>query len=261
MPTDPKTIEGYDSGAEAYDTHIKDPDLSPFHTYYEKPAIRAELPNLAGLSVISLGCGNGADARWLKDNGASRVVGVDISDGLIAIAKKNNPDLEFNVMDIEKLDFPDETFDLVYSSLVLHYLSSWSKVLNEVRRVLKPGGKFIFSDGHPIESALQTYDDGKVKKELLGRAWLRESETYEIYGDYLAAAQGGIRKIKAHVAGNEVYFYHRPISMIINDIVNSGLIIEKMVEPLPTEGMKEKHPKHYDQLMKYPDFMIWALRK
>ena len=165
-------------------------------------------------------------------------------------------------MDIEKLDFPDESFDLVYSSLVLHYLSSWTKVLGEVRRVLKPSGKFIFSDGHPIESALEKrYDDSKIKKELLGRILMPATGTYELYGDYLVAAEGGVKKMKAHIAGNEVYFFHRPISKIVNDIANSGLIIEKMVEPLPTEGMKEKHQKHYDQLMKYPDFMIWVLRK
>jgi SAM-dependent methyltransferase len=261
MATDPRTVEGYNAGAELYNAHVSEETESPFHTYYEKPAIRAELPNLKGLSVISLGCGNGADARWLKDNGAERVVGVDISSGLIDIAKAKHPDIEFQVMDIEALDFPDESFDLVYSSLVLHYLDTWTKVLRDVRKILKPGGKFIFSDGHPIGSSFQIIDDGKIKKELLGRSFDRETGAHEIYGDYLAAAEGGVRKTKGVVAKIPVYFFHRPISKIVNDIVGSGLIIEKMVEPLPTEGMKTKDLKHYDNLMKIPEFIIWVLRK
>jgi len=261
MSTDPLTIEGYNSGAEAYNAHVSDPSKSPFHTYYEKPAIRAELPELGGLSVISIGCGSGADAKYLKDKGASRVVGVDISNDLIEIAKKNHPDIEFHVMNMEHLDFPDESFDLVYSSLVFHYLSSWAQALKEALRVLKSGGKFIFSDGHPIGSALEVVDDGKVQTKLLGRTKWKESGTYKVHGDYLAVADGGVKRIKALVGGVDVYFFHRPISRIINDIVASGFTIEKMIEPLPTEGMREKSEHHYDQLMKYPEFMIWVLRK
>ena len=261
MSTDPRTVAGYDSGAEAYNAHVSDPSQSPFHTYYEKPAIRKELPSLSELSVISLGCGNGADANWLKENGSSRVVGVDISSGLINIAKKKFPSVDFRVMDIEQLNFPDESFDLAYSSLVLHYLPTWSKVLSEAYRVLKPGGKFVFSDGHPIESSMEIYDYGKNKKNLLGKSRNKEIGDYEIYGDYMVASEGGVKKKKTHIAGTEVYFYHRPISAAINDIVSSGFIIEKMVEPLPTEDMREKYQRHYDQLMKYPDFMIWVLRK
>ena len=108
MSTDPRTIEGYNAGAEEYHSHVSDPEASPFHTYYEKPAIRAELPKLDGISVISLGCGSGVDTQYLKDQGASRVVGIDISSRLIETAKKNHPAIELHVMDMEKLDFPSE---------------------------------------------------------------------------------------------------------------------------------------------------------
>ncbi|MBI3632531.1 MAG: class I SAM-dependent methyltransferase [Candidatus Vogelbacteria bacterium] len=261
MPTDPKTIEGYNDAAEAYSAHVSNPEDSPFHTYYEKPAIRGELPDLHGLSVISIGSGSGADTAYLKEQGASHLVGIDISEKLIGVSKRNHPDIEFHVMDMENLDFPDESFDLAYSSLVFHYLPSWTKALGEARRVLKPGGKFIFSDGHPIESALEIVDDGKIQTKLLGRTLDKAADTWRIHGDYLAVTDNGVKKIKAHIAGFEVYFYHRPMSKIINDIADSGFTIEKMVEPLPTEGMKVKNQRHYDQLMKYPDFMIWVLRK
>ena len=100
-----------------------------------------------GLEVISIGCGSGVDARWLKDNGASEVTGVDISEKLIAIAKNNNPDIEFRVMDMEKLDLADASFDLAYSSLAIHYTEDWTIPLKEAYRVLKPGSKYIFPAG------------------------------------------------------------------------------------------------------------------
>ncbi len=261
MPTDSRTIEGYNTGAEAYNAHVSDPEQSPFHTYYEKPAIRKEIPDLNGFSVLSLGCGSGVDAKYLKDGGASKVVGIDISEKLIEIAQNSYPDIEFQVMDMERLNFPDESFDLVYSSLAMHYLDNWTVALNEARRVLKPGSKFVFSDGHPISSALEVSDDGKTQTKLLGRTLFKDTDIYKIHGDYLVATEGGVKKIKAKVGGADVYFFHRPISKIVNDIAASGFVIEKMIEPLPTDGMKVKNLRHYDQLMKYPEFIIWVLRK
>jgi hypothetical protein len=61
----------------AYDAHVSDPADSPLHAYYEKPAMRAELPDLTDLSVLSIGCGSGADAHWLKEHGAGSVSGAD----------------------------------------------------------------------------------------------------------------------------------------------------------------------------------------
>lgn len=163
MSTDRNTIHHYNANAQRYHGHVSNPDDSPFHAYYEKPAIRAELPNLKGLDVISIGCGSGVDTRWLADHGAKKVVGIDISEGLIAIAQKENPDIEFHEMDMEKLDFPDESFDLAYSSLAIHYVSDWTKPLKEAYRVLRPGGQYVFSCGHPIDSAMEYSTDGNDK--------------------------------------------------------------------------------------------------
>lgn len=113
------TIDAYNKNAAAYHAHVSNPEESAYHSYYEKPAIRALLPDVAGLSVLSIGCGSGLDARYLKDSGAAQVTGVDISEGLIEIAKKENQDIDFQVMDMEKLDFPDESFGLCYSSLAI----------------------------------------------------------------------------------------------------------------------------------------------
>src|ERR1700693_3447061 len=101
MATDPNTIKHYNENAENYNRHVTDPNDSTFHAYYEKPAIRTELPDLHGLKVISIGCGSGVDTKWLADNGAKKAVGIDISEGLLAIARRNYPNIEFHEMDME----------------------------------------------------------------------------------------------------------------------------------------------------------------
>jgi ubiquinone/menaquinone biosynthesis C-methylase UbiE len=262
MATDPNTVKAYNKGAKAYDQHVSDPTDSIFHSYYEKPAIRAALPDLKGLSVISIGCGSGVDARWLADNGAAKVVGVDISSGLIDIAKQKHPALEFQVMDMEKLDFPDESFDLAYSSLAIHYVDDWTTALQEARRVLKPGGLYVFSCGHPIDSAMEySSSDEKTNRAFVGRTVARDTKKRTVYGDYLAASGNGTKVVTGVLASVDVRVFHRTFSVMLQQIQASGFHIERMVEPQPTKQMKKADPGVYEQLTRIPSFMIWVLRK
>ncbi|MBC7708085.1 class I SAM-dependent methyltransferase [Polaromonas sp.] len=261
MATDPKTINHYNENADGYHRHVSDPNESTFHAYYEKPAIRAELPPLTGLDVISIGCGSGVDARWLADNGAKKVVGVDISTGLIEIAMRENPDLEFQVMDMEQLSFKDESFDLAYSSLAIHYVDDWTQPLKEAYRILKPRGSYVFSCGHPIDSAVEYRSENGYKYALLGRKVNQATRERTIYGDYLAADSDGVKPVKGILADMEITVYHRTFSKMLEQIQAAGFKIERMVEPQPTEGMKVADPQVFEQLSKIPCFMIWVLRK
>jgi len=261
MATDPSTAKHYNQNAENYHRHVSDPSDSTFHAYYEKPAIRAELPDLTGLDVISIGCGSGVDARWLADNGAQKVVGIDISSGLLDIARKNNPDVEFREMDMEQLDFPDESFDLAYSSLAIHYVDGWTKPLQEARRILRPNGQYIFSCGHPLDSAVGYEIKDNFKYALLGRKVNLDTRERTIYGDYLAADGNGVKQVKGILADGEVVVFHRTFGKMVEQILSSGFTVEKVVEPQPTEGMRAADPAIYEQLTRIPTFMIWVLRK
>ncbi|HVC36564.1 MAG TPA: class I SAM-dependent methyltransferase [Candidatus Dormibacteraeota bacterium] len=261
MATDPNTVRHYNENAENYNRHVSDPTDSTFHSYYEKPAIRAELPSLNGLEVISIGCGSGVDARWLSDNGAKKVVGIDISSGLLDIAKKNHPDIEFHEMDMEQLAFPDESFDLAYSSLAIHYVDDWTVPLKEAYRILRPDGLYVFSCGHPIDSAVEFEVKDGVKYALLGRKVNQETRERTVYGDYLAAKSNGVKPVRGIVADVELTVYHRTFSKMVEQILASGFGIEKVVEPQPTDGMKAVDPAIYEQLTRIPTFMIWVLRK
>jgi ubiquinone/menaquinone biosynthesis C-methylase UbiE len=257
MSTDPNTVRHYDQNAENYHRHVSDPSGGTFHAYYEKPAIRTELPGLDGLEIISIGCGSGVDSRWLADNGAKKVVGVDISKGLLNIARRNNPDLEFFEMDMEDLDFPEESFDLAYSSLAIHYVDDWTPALQEARRILRPGGQYVFSCGHPIDSAMEYASEDDFKYARLGRKVNTKTNERTIYGDYLVHETDGVKPVTGVLKDIEVVVYHRTFSKMIEQILASGFTIERVVEPQPIEG----DPEHYEQLTRIPTFMIWVLKK
>src|ERR1035437_3705343 len=152
MSSNQRSKDWYNQNAELYTQHVRNADESIYHSLYEKPAMYDLLPDLKGKSVISLGCGSGEDCKYLKQQGANRVVGIDTSEKLIAIAKTSYPDCEFQVMDMEDLRFADNSFDFAYSSLAVHYIEDWTNVMNEVYRILKPDSNFLFSCNHPVYS-------------------------------------------------------------------------------------------------------------
>ena len=106
----------------------------------------ADFENARGLKVLEIGCGLGTDGAQFARAGAE-YTGVDLTDAAIELAKKRF-DLfglagEFQVADAEKLNFPDESFDVVYSHGVLHHTPNIEAAVQEIHRVLKPGGRAI----------------------------------------------------------------------------------------------------------------------
>jgi demethylmenaquinone methyltransferase/2-methoxy-6-polyprenyl-1,4-benzoquinol methylase/phosphoethanolamine N-methyltransferase len=108
---------------------------------------------VVGEHVLDVGCGTGSLAIALKSRvGAGKVAGIDPSAEMIEFAKgkaaKVGSDVDFQVAVIEALPFPDASFDLVTSSLMLHHLPDQlkRKGLAEVRRVLKQSGRLMAMD-------------------------------------------------------------------------------------------------------------------
>jgi malonyl-CoA O-methyltransferase len=102
-------------------------------------------------SVLDLGCGTGEISILLKNKfPEAEVHGIDIAPGMIAAAEmrsvyENKPDILFKVGDMEHIDYPAESFDLIVSNLSLQWLNDLSSCFSEVSRLLKPGGTFLFS--------------------------------------------------------------------------------------------------------------------
>jgi len=256
MPTDKDTIDSYDEHAEAWARRMRS-GKSKSHSYLEKPAMLAALPPLDGLDVLCIGCGSGEECQVMKDKGAGRVVGTDVSKGLIEQAKYAFPEVEFETMDMERLSFLPESFDVVYSSLVLHYVPDWRPTLAAVKKVLKPGGTFLFSTHHPIRFASETSKSGDVTTSLLGYEVTDGSGQAKIHGDYMNArpvTDQWFDKVK-------VTYHHKPFAGMITELLESGLRLEAVIEPRATPAALKLHPDFYAVNQKIPLFMIFKLMK
>ncbi len=226
------------------------------HEYLEKPAMMAALPDLTGKKVLCLGCGTGEECRKIKDLGAAEVIGVEKESEMIKLAKEAYADIEFSVMSMEQLDFPENTFDLVYSSLVVHYASDWTVPLAQVYKVLKPGGTFLFSAHHPIWHGAEKLREGDKYITRLGAAKIGR-DGHEIYGDYL-----NTRQINDTLFNElEISYFHKPLSESLTEILASGFTIKEFIEPKAIEEAKTKKHNFWAVHQKIPLFMIFKLQK
>ena len=133
------TLNSYESTTEEYATHTA--SLHP-HLYAQK--FMKMLPPSS--KIIDIGCGPGRDAKIFQQQGL-KVTGIDFSPKMIAMAKLNTPQAEFHVMDIEKLNFPKNTFDGVWASASFLHIpkKNMPYVLNTIHSFLKPERIFYLS--------------------------------------------------------------------------------------------------------------------
>ena len=124
-------FDGYRALRERDDNH---------NILIEQPAMSKLMPDISGKRVLDLGCGCGVNCLDFVHRGASRVLGVDLSEKMLTVARReaNDPRIEYLRMDMSDLSSVKECFDLVYSSLAFHYVEDLKKlVLFELRRFLE----------------------------------------------------------------------------------------------------------------------------
>jgi SAM-dependent methyltransferase len=256
MSTNDRSLDWYNEHAEEYTNHVRNPNESIYHSLYEKPAMYNLLPDLRGKSVISLGCGSGEDCHYIKQRGASKVTGVDISEQLLKAASSAYPECDFRLMNMENLAFDDGSFDFAYSSLAIHYIENWSKTFNAVYRVLKSNSYFLFSCDHPVYSAMKiTQNDENIKVRQLSRTLKKDTKEATIVGDYLT------HSAIVETAGMAVTTWHKPIGEIAEEATKAGFLIANIHEPKPLPKMQQLSPKDYKTLTKIPEFIIFKLYK
>jgi ubiquinone/menaquinone biosynthesis C-methylase UbiE len=130
---------------QTYDEHAKEFDDSRAQLAMHD-RMDEFLSVLPGKSVLEVGCGPGRDARIFVDKGFD-VVGVDLSKGLLDVARIKVPEAKFKNIDATDLQFNNNVFDGVWASAVYLHLSlqDFQKALREAFRVLKPDGIIRFS--------------------------------------------------------------------------------------------------------------------
>jgi 2-polyprenyl-3-methyl-5-hydroxy-6-metoxy-1,4-benzoquinol methylase len=123
-------------------------------------AFRSLLPDLRDKWVLDLGCGFGWHCRYARARQARSVVGVDLSEKMLARARQStdDPAIEYRHSAIEDIDLPAEAFDVVISSLALHHIERFDRVCENVYRWLKPEGAFVLSVEHPMVTARAAQD-------------------------------------------------------------------------------------------------------
>jgi len=199
---------------------------------YERPAIRALAGDVAGLDVLDAGCAAGENAAWLLEAGA-RVTALDASPAMIELTRsRTNGRANAIVADLAApLPLENASFDLVLSSLTMHYLESWHEPLAEFRRVLRPDGRLVVSTHHPHTTLEANVPYGDVR--LIRERWTGFSQD-----------------------AVEVRFYHRPLSRIVNDVLEAGFRLVRMAEPgIPSER-REGEREQAARVSAWPSFLL-----
>ena len=212
---------------------------------FEIPTLLSLLPDLKGKRVLDLGCGFGEHCKEYIDKGASRVVGVDISEKMLKVAREENsdPNIEYINIAMEDIGTLNETFDVVISSLAIHYIEDFEGVVKAVYSLLSDGGIFIFSQEHPMNTCYSAETE----------RWTRDENGRKIHANIANYCVEKRYDYSWFVDG--VQHYHRMFSTIINDLADTGFRIEKIAEPYPDEALLAKYPDYYDNLHK-PDFLF-----
>jgi 2-polyprenyl-3-methyl-5-hydroxy-6-metoxy-1,4-benzoquinol methylase len=198
---------------------------------FEHTSFMALLPDVAGKRVLDLGCGVGQLARYLAERGAAEVIGVDISERMLALARAewSHERVTHVHAAMEEVEFPPDRFDLVVSSLAFHYVADYAALCRRIARWLAPGGALVFSTEHPVYLSRATTEGWLGDDQGQPRAWALSR-----YGDE------GLRE--EHWLAEGVQKYHRMVSTLLNGLIDAGLTIERVVEPMPDEAMLQRHP-------------------
>ena len=211
----------------------------------EWPALRALLPDLQGLRVLDLGCGYGWFCQWAQQQGATHVLGLDVSEKMLARARSTtSPAITYARADLEHLDLQAAPFDLAYSSLALHYIQDLSSLLAKIYGALVPGGTFVFSAEHPVFTAPShpawSLEQGR-------KIWPLDS--YLIEGprttDWLT--KGVIKQ-------------HRTVGTYLNLLLDAGFAICRVEEWGPTDQQIAARPALADERQR-PPFLLVAARR
>ena len=213
----------------------------------EWASMRALVPDLHGRRVVDLGCGYGWFCRWASEQGAAQVLGLDVSEKMLARATADTSDdrITYRRVDMDSLELPEASFDVAYSSLALHYIADLARLLTTVHQALGPGGHLIFSIEHPIGMA-STRPGWLVDADGRKR-WPVDS--YAVEGprttDWLAK---GVVK------------YHRRMGTTLNLLIRIGFTLSHVEEWAPTESQIAARPEMAEELER-PAFLLVAARR
>jgi len=183
--------------------------------------------------VLDVGCGEGQIARLaVASCRTTLAIGIDPTSAQLAEAQVRAGGPLYARSAASPLPFADASFDAVVACLVFEHIDDAQGAINEVARVLAPGGRFCFFLNHPL---LQTPGSGWIVDVDL-------DEQYWRIGPYLVEDHS----IEEIAPGVNLPFVHRPLSVYVNALIDAGLTLGRMLEPAPPEGFLEIAEEYRD---------------
>ena len=197
-------------------------------------------PEMTGKDVLDLGCGYGWHCKYAADHGARSVLGIDLSEKMIAEAKKRNavPGITYRVCSLQDYEYPAAAYDLVVSNLVLHYVEDLDAIYRRIHETLRPGGVFLMNIEHP------TFTAGVNQQFAKDGTWPVDDYYYP-----------GLRK--TDFLGHEITKCHHTLTQILGGLLKAGFRIEAVEEAMPPEAWRAVMPDE----MRRPMMLLVRARK
>jgi ubiquinone/menaquinone biosynthesis C-methylase UbiE len=232
MPTDPPPQNAYDDPEFFAGYSQLERFGAGWTTAFEHPSFMALLPDVSGRRVLDLGCGAGQLALHLAERRAAEVIGVDISERMLALARaeRSHPRVSYVHEAIERMTFPPDRFDLVVSSFAIHYVADYRGLIRRIAGWLSTGGILVYSAEHPVYLSRASAD-----------GWIRDTAGQPLHWALDAYAEEGLRH--EHWFTDGVQKYHRTLASLLNGVIEAGLSLERVVEPVANDEQLKRRPE------------------
>lgn len=251
----------WDRNADVW-TMLSRMGVNIYRDEFGTPAFLSILPDINGLKGLDIGCGEGSDTRLLAKLGA-RMIGLDVSKRFIYHARQKEIaeplGIRYENASAWAIPFSKNSFDFVTSTMALMDIPESERAIAEAFRVIKPGGFMQFSITHPC------FDTPRKR-------WVDDPEGRHVaaeVGDYFRRTDGEISEwifhftppdLKGKLRKFRIPRFTRTLSWWMNTLINTGFVIEHVLEPTAPDDAIRKFP-HLQDTKTISHFLIIRCRK